>query len=156
MRRLVDAALHDREKLKHLRPWRRHSLVLTVGGAIYILIGLSYIVSSGTGERAKSLSVALQIMPMWGWGILFISAGALAVISARWPQASDTWGYSVMSGLSALWSSWYVWGVFYGAPAATISGALVWGAIAFLWWAVSGLVNPITSDHEHELGPKPW
>lgn len=136
-----------RQHLK-LRPWKRHSLVLSVLGLVYVLLGVSYFVSPTPRDREESLQVPLSIMPMWAWAMLFIVVGLLAIISSRWPPASETWGYIAMSSLSALWASFYVWGVFYGAPAGTISGALVWGGLAFLWWAISGLVNPPAPDRK--------
>jgi hypothetical protein len=35
-------------KLLGLRPWMRHSLVLAVAGTVYVLVGISYIVSVPT------------------------------------------------------------------------------------------------------------
>lgn len=126
-----------------LRPWKRHSLVLMVLGVVYVLIGITYAFSPMPPDRMLSLKAALLIMPMAWWGTCFIAAGGLGILSSRWPPASETWGYVALSSLSALWASFYVWGVLvYGAPAYTLSAALLWAGVAFLWWAISGLVNP--------------
>lgn len=128
---------------KAVRPWKRHSLVLMVAGAVYILVGVSYITTVPTRSREVALKIALDWMPIQGWGIIFIFAGVLGIISSRWPPISETWGYTVLTGLSAGWATFYLVGVlFEGAPATNLSAVLSWGVIAFLWWAISGLINP--------------
>lgn len=139
-----------RERYLRLRPWKRHSLVLLVLGIIYVLIGTTYIMAKSSPERDRFLTGALHIMPLGGWGVAFIAVGSLSILSSRWPPASETWGYTALSGLSSLWGMFYLMGViWYGAPPAGLSGALVWGGVAFLWWAISGLVNPV-SQHEEQ------
>lgn len=126
-----------------IRPWRRHSLVLMVCGLVYILIGTSFIITKPSSSRTHALAVALRWMPMDGWGIIFVLAGMMAIISSRWPPISETWGYTVLSGLSGAWSAVYLVGIWFKhAPASNYSQALIWGLIAFLWWAITGLINP--------------
>lgn len=126
-----------------IRPWTRHSLVLLVAGLVYTAIGFAYFFAPMEGRRSASLVVALNWMPIQGWASLFISAGILAVISSRWPPIADTWGYTVLTGLSAGWATVYAMGViFEQSPTANLSAAFLWGLVAFMWWAISGLVNP--------------
>ena len=135
-----------------IRPWQRHSLVLTVAGLIYIAIGASYFVTEITPSRARALVVALELLALKQWGVVFILSGALAMISARWPPISRTWGYMVLCGLSAGWSAVYLTGVvLIGAPSTNLSSFVTWGLIAFLWWAISGLLNPLkVARHAHD------
>jgi hypothetical protein len=126
-----------------LRGWQRHSLVLAVAGTVYALVGISYILSDANAARESSLRIALAWMPFDAWGCVWILVGMLAILSSRWPPASETWGYTTMTGLSAAWSAFYLFGIFLGAPPQGFSGVLVWGLMAFLWWAISGLVNPV-------------
>lgn len=143
MRNLIHALAHRREYVWWaLRPWRRHSLVLLVAGVVYVLIGLAYTALPTTGVRGSALRVALAVLPLAAWGIVFIVVGALAIVSSRWPPASETWGYTAMSTLSTLWACFYAFGIALGAPVSNTTGALLWAVIAFLWWAISGLVNP--------------
>lgn len=130
-----------------VRPWERHSLVLLVAGLVYIAIGQSLITTDLQPARAVALKFAfnwfgLDLAPeFWGW--VFIVHGAAAIISARWPPISETWGYFLLTGLSAAWALFYLMGVLFGhSPPANISGTLSWGLIAFMWWAISGLLNP--------------
>lgn len=143
MRKLVTALAHPRSYVWWaLRPWRRHSTVLAVAGTVYALVGFSYIVADANPSRQVALQLALQWMPLPAWGVVWIITGLLAFLSSRWPPASETWGYTAMTGLAAGWSAFYLIGIALGAPAQGFSGVLVWGLVAFMWWAISGLVNP--------------
>lgn len=126
-----------------LRPWTRHSMVLFVAGLVYIGLGTAYASEVLSLERQKSLIVALNLMPIQAWGGLFILAGICALLSTRWPIASEKWGYIALTGLSLAWGSAYLFGVLLGlTPIQNITAALSWGLIGFLWYGISGLVNP--------------
>jgi hypothetical protein len=126
------------------RSWQRHGLVLMVGGLVYICLGLSYLTIGELSHRQEvSLSVALNLMPIHYWAVLFIFSGVLACLSSRWPIFHDSWGYMVLAGLSSGWSAVYLTSYIFGeASINNIPFALVWGLMAFMWWGVSGLVNP--------------
>lgn len=126
-----------------VRPHQRHSLVLIVAGLFYIALGWVYISEPSTPARRVALQIALDWMSFDGWGAVFIFAGILSIISSRWPPISETWGYTVLTGLSAGWAAFYFAGVIFGnAPDSNVSGGLIWALVAFLWWAISGLRNP--------------
>jgi hypothetical protein len=126
-----------------LRPWKRHGLVLMVAGLIFISIGFVYVISETTPARAQALWLAFKWMPQHAWGVVWMLAGILAIVSSRWPPVSKTWGYMVLTGLSAGWSAFYALSVIFGpSPATNLTNTLSWGLIAFLWWAISGLLNP--------------
>ena len=126
-----------------IRPWRRHSLVLMVAGLAYVAIGNSYILAAPTEARRRALVIALSWFPIQYWGAIWIMVGVGAIISARWPPVVETWGYVALTGLSAGWSATYLMGIiFKGAPSSGFTQVIVWGLMAFLWWAISGLVNP--------------
>lgn len=127
-----------------LRPWKRHSLILTVAGVIYILVGVAYTLAEWNNDRATALKIVLRIAPLDFWGGVFIFVGVLSIISSRWPPFTETWGYMVLAGLSMGWGSAYLFGVLLADSHWTnISGAFVWGLFGFLWWAISGLANPV-------------
>lgn len=126
-----------------LRPWRRHSLVLAVGGLVYLFVGIAFIRMPVTDTRAASIELALRLAPMTVWGTVWVVTGILALASTRWPPATETWGYTAMTSLAALWSAIYALSmIFFDAPATSVSGVLVWALVGFLWWAISGLSNP--------------
>jgi hypothetical protein len=134
----------DLERWMTFRPWQRHGLVLMVGGLVYIFVGIAFLsVGELTEKQELSLIVALRVLPIDGWGTLFIVAGLLSCLSSRWPSFSETWGYTVLTGISAGWSSMYAAGYILGyAEIQNVTAALVWGLMAFMWWAISGLLNP--------------
>lgn len=125
-----------------LRPWRQHSVVLAVGGGVYFLIGLAYMLTPMTLTRSQALVVPLALADIEVWASMWMLFGALAFASTRWPPASETWGYTAMSSISALWSCFALAGLTFGAPINNIASVLVWALFGFLWWAVSGLRNP--------------
>lgn len=136
-----------------MRPWSRHSMVLLVAGLVYIGVGCSLITNDLSPARARSLAIALQFFPADFWGWVWVICGIMAVISSRWPAVAESWGYVVLTGLSSGWSATYLMGVIVlDVPRINISSALVWGLVAFMWWAISGLVNPdkvvVIAPHE--------
>lgn len=132
------------ESLLGLRPWKRHSLILIVAGFMYVLIGVAYILAAPDKDRATALYILLRIAPLSTWGVVFICAGIMAIVSSRWPPRSETWGYMVLGGLSMGWGSAYLVGILLAnSPWTNISGFFVWELFGFLWWAISGLKNPI-------------
>lgn len=126
-----------------LRPWRLHSFVLAVAALIYMGYGSAVLAVPADEARAVGLEVALAMMPMHGWGLVWIVVGVLALVSSRWPLTSERWGYVAMSSLAALWASFYALAiVLLDAPHDGIYGLMVWALVAFLWWGISGLRNP--------------
>lgn len=144
----VEKNLHvgKHRKLRKLRPWKRHSLILMVAGFLYVLIGALYIRSPATPARNLTLKLILEVAPIQVWGSLFVLSGLLSMLSSRWPPASEKWGYVVLTGMSSGWSATYLLGVlFFGAPSGSWSQVVIWATLAFLWWAISGLANPGTT-----------
>lgn len=143
MKHLLAALRHPQDyRWRALRPWMRHSLVLAVAGTVYVLVGISYVAAEANASRESALRLALDWMPLPAWGVVWIIVGLLAILSSRWPPASETWGYTSMTGLAAGWSAFYLLGIALGSDLQNVSGVLVWGLVAFMWWAISGLVNP--------------
>lgn len=134
--------MHKQHPWLGLRKWKRHSTILLVAGLIYVGIGLSMVYLEPSASRSFALMAALKWAPMSVWGQVFIFAGILSMISARWPPVSKIWGYMVLTGLSAGWAAFYAVGIFMGANlTSNLAGAATWGLIAFLWWAITGLYN---------------
>lgn len=125
------------------RQWKRHDVILCVAGLLYVLVGVYYIITSNETARFPSLQILLRVAPMTFWGSVFVFAGALSIISSRWPPFAETWGYVVLTSISAGWAAAYLMGMlFANAPYANVISTIVWGLFGFIWWAVSGLLNP--------------
>jgi hypothetical protein len=114
-----------------------------VVGILFILIGISYITASPSPARELALKPILQIAPIQFWGSLFVLSGLMAMISSRWPPLTETWGYMVLTGMSSGWGATFLMSiVFFHAPTTGLSQVFIWGILGFMWWAISGLLNP--------------
>lgn len=133
-----------------IRSWQRHSTVLLISGLVYIFMGVNSFRVELNEKELEQLAIALQIMPINLWALTFIFVGLLAIVSSLWPIFSNTWGYAVLTGYSSAWSAIYwLQAIVHPLPGReNISAGFVWALIAFMWWAISGLVNP---DHFHDL-----
>lgn len=126
-----------------LRPWERHSLVLSVFGVYFIAQGLLVLTFLPEGPRFDALIAARRWFSLEAWAFIFILVGCFSIVSSRWPSISDKWGYMLLTGFSAGWGAFYLVGVLlYDADHSFLSYVLIWWALAFSHWAISGLVNP--------------
>lgn len=127
-----------------LRPFKRHSIVVTVGGLVYVIYGFLILATwAPLGPRASAVSAGLLVAPLSFWALLFIFSGAMAILSSRWPVFNEKWGYVALCGMAATWMAAYLGGLFFdNNTLAETGGALVWGLVAFLWWGIAGLMNP--------------
>lgn len=144
---------HFKNRYLAIRPWTRHSLVLVVGGIIYIFIGLAKILNGLPDERRNALTFALDIMPIDYWGAVFILLGMFAILTSRWPAFTKTWGYAALTGFSVLWGLFHIEGIILtDASPESLSSGLLWLFVAFMWWAIGGLLDP-TKEIEVPDGP---
>ncbi|QLF83749.1 hypothetical protein SEA_MAGEL_33 [Gordonia phage Magel] len=124
------------------KPWNRHSLILVTTGFIYLAIGIIFSLQEATQLREENLKFALILMPYLGWAIGFMVVGVFTMITSRWPSMPKSLGYSALSGWTAAWASFHIFGGAATGNTAYIASGFAWGMIAFLWWAVSGLTAP--------------
>lgn len=129
------------------KPWSRHGVILVVAGITHMVIGTVYVFHIPSESLSEALYFALHLMSLDWWGIGFILIGIVAFISSRWPNVPRPWGYTVLTGWSAAWSAFYFAGAtLTDAKVVYFGTAGVWALLAFLWWAVSGLVSPPKED----------
>lgn len=129
--------------MRRKKYWTRHSLVLTVAGLIYVGIGFAFIVSPGYVGKDPSLKSALNLMDLDDWGVVYIVVGLGAMTSAHAPIGKKNWGYMLLTALSSAWAALYTMSVLFGgAPKIALLSGLIWLQLAFIWWAVSGLLSP--------------
>lgn len=129
--------------------WTRHSLVLVGAGLVYIGIGVAFILAPGYVGKDPSLHSALRLLSLDTWGVVYIVIGSLAFTCAFFPLGKKVWGYMVLTALSSAWAFLYVMSTFLNnAPKITLLSGLLWLLLAFIWWAVSGLISP---EHVEKL-----
>lgn len=139
----TDFAVAQPRRWWGLRPWKRHSTILSVVGFLFVLIGFGYMFAPPSEMRYRSLKVILDVAPIHVWGGLFVLAGLLSIVSSRWPPLAERWGYMVLTGMSSGWSATFLIGwMFFHSPAGNLIQAVIWGTLGFIWWAISGLPNP--------------
>jgi hypothetical protein len=126
-----------------MRPWTRHSLVLLVAGCVYICVGIVYLNTPEGSPTWTALEMAREWLPLNGWGTIWMIVGVLSILSARWPPRIETWGYMALTSLTAGWGAFYILGVIFGDNGfGSLAVGLMWFLVAFLWWAISGLISP--------------
>lgn len=133
--------MRKKPKWYHVKPWSRHGLILTTVGVAYIAVGIMFVSQEATALRAENLKLALNVMPYTWWGIGFMVVGLITIVSSRWPFAPKSLGYSVLSGWTVAWAGFHIIGGIAAGNTAYIASGVVWATMAFLWWAVSGLVD---------------
>lgn len=149
-------------KWHFVKPWDRHGLILLTAGISYILLGITYSLSEVTQSRRDHLELMIDIMPFELWTKGFFVVGVISIISSRWPSKPRTLGYATLTGWTSLWSGFYIiGGLTEPMGEAYISVGLAWATMAFLWWAISGLISPpkergdreyLASPHRDHLG----
>jgi len=133
--------LGDKQSLR--QRWTRHSLVLIGAGAIYVSIGVAFLNASSLAKRAPSLKVALHVIPIDGWGIIYILIGAAAMASSMMTFWWKVRGYMILAGLSSGWAAFYIMAIFFeDAPTVTWVNALIFLLLSYIWITVSGLISP--------------
>lgn len=137
--------------------WTRHSLVLSIAGTIYVIIGVAFFYVPAEVSKAPSLKVALTYLSLDEWGWVFIVCGALAILAAFSTLGHKAWGYMVLTALSSAWATMYAMAIiFKHAPILTVVSVMTWFMLAFVWWGVSGLLSPeharyLAEEHHREL-----
>lgn len=122
--------------------WNQHSLILVVGGFFFITMGYNYIYTELSVSRKVGLYYALGVMDIDKWGFVFIGIGLVVIMLSIWPVNRLPWGYMLMTGHCTAWGLFYLVGIIGPADLSTAGNSLAWLILAFLWWAIAGLISP--------------
>ena len=126
----------------------RRGAALAILGGIYILIGLSRLLSDP--------SPTAYIPWAWWSHALWAVCGAIAVLSAPWPRVPNWPGFVALSIPATLWAFVYGWQwVAYVIPGGEtghrtgIFTALTWSAVVALVYIIAGWreLPVMTSEH---------
>lgn len=143
----------ERSGFWKLRPWTRHSLVLLIVGLGHIGIGILFWntdLSKVPESQLVNLTLALRWLDFKQWGFIFALTGMLTILSSRWPWKPPLWGYVLLTYLSAIWGGFYFASVIvYRSTVNNMAGGVTWAIFAFLWWGISGLVDPVRREESH-------
>jgi hypothetical protein len=92
----------------HRDPWHGRGLFLLAHGFVMIMLGLSLIPSvSQVPEAAqKSLTYAIEIMHLRGWGIVWIVIGSIVCVGGFFKF--DRWFFTLSNLLFTLWATFYL------------------------------------------------
>jgi signal transduction histidine kinase len=127
---------------RKLSPGRRGGFLLLFG-ALYVLLGYSYMGSRPTDAVRTSLAVAEQLMPLWGYGLLWMAAGLVALVSGLvFSPARDALGFGAAILMPTLWSGTYFLAWLHGDSDRGWVTAVIFAIIAAAVAIVSGMVNP--------------
>lgn len=94
--------------------------------AVYIIIGLSFVLTPGAGTRQDSLRWVTAFVPLVPLAALWIVAGVLGAVSAFKPRPRDWFGFAALVFAPAFWGSLFFIGAVTGSPTAYVSAAIYW------------------------------
>lgn len=140
-----------------LRPWNRHSLILSILGVLYLGAGVIWLVNEVTTTRAAQMALPLTWTggAWWPLSMAWILVGSATLLSTRWPPFYSRWGYVATGGLASFWGLCAATSaVAYGNWSAGLSGVFIYAIITILIWGIAGMVAPIPAP-PHLPGPPP-
>lgn len=108
-------------------------------GALSLLLGYAYSVARVPHGVRSSLSTALQLAPLWVYGVAWLLTGVCCVAAALSRRVN---GFPVASGMPTLWGSAYLIGWVHGDPGRGWLTAAIFYVLAGAVYCVAGLVDP--------------
>jgi len=125
------------------KPWDRHGLILTTVGVSYILISIVLLLSDQSTSGLSNVKDILAVAPYPYWCGALIVVGCASILSAILNSIPRTLGYVVLTGWSTFWAGVHIiGGLSYPMDLSYVSLGMIWALMAFLWWAISGLLSP--------------
>jgi len=122
----------------------RRGAFLILFGAVYALIGYSYLTLSPVSEAAvrRSLHLALNVAPLPAWGWAWLAAGAVAVACGAFCPGRKAGGFATAVVLPALWAvvnlaAWVAGDI----PRGWVSAA-IYAALAAAVAVIAGMPEP--------------
>lgn len=122
----------------------RRGAFLILFGAVYALIGYSYLTLSPVSETAvrHALRLALNVAPLPVWGWAWITAGAVAMLCGACCTGRKAVGFAAAVVLPALWAVVYVAAWLVGDIARGWVSAAIYAALAAAVAVIAGMPEP--------------
>jgi hypothetical protein len=127
-----------RTPLIHL-PDRRDWFLVMIG-VVWLLLGYAYtLVHIPRGVKVP-IRLALEVMPLWAWGVAWVVAGAYCVLAAFTDRKVG--GFTVAPMMPTIWGFAYLAGWLHGdADRGWITVAIFWALAAAIMF-VARLIDP--------------
>lgn len=122
----------------HFKINGRRGAFLLLFGAVYVILGINFLLTPGASARQVSLQWLAAHVPLEPFAALWALAGALGIVAAFMPRPRDWFGFSALVFAPAVWGALFLIGAILGSPAAWASTAVYW-AFAAAPMVVSGM-----------------
>lgn len=127
-------------------------MALLASGLAWISYGFT-ISTNPRYSTTRGITVLLDLMPLWAWGLVWIICGALCLIFAPRPAGRDLPGFVGAFVPAALWAVAYGLGGFAGNGYSTWTAVAPWLSHAFLILIVARVtraevVTPVVRRHD--------
>lgn len=120
----------------------RRGAFLSLFAIVYAIIGYSYLLTPTTPLVRKALRLALDLLPLRAWGVLWLVAAAIMLLSAGLRTGRDWLGFVVAMLLPAWWAVMYFLAWLHAdLPRGWLSSA-VYAALAGAVGVVAGWPEP--------------
>lgn len=104
---------------------RRGAFQILFAG-VYLIVGVSFILTPATGLRQASLRWLTTYVPIEPFAALWILAALLGAVAAFMCRPRDWFGFAALVFAPALWGALFFIGALAGTPAAYTSAAVYW------------------------------
>lgn len=122
----------------------RRGAFLALFGIVYLLIGYSYLGDRPTPAVRAALRLAINVAPLWVYGLVWILGGATAlIVGLIVPPTRDAVGFIAMITLPTLWACVYFAAWLHNDAPRGWTSALLFALVAFAVAVVSGMPNPV-------------
>ncbi|MFJ5967872.1 hypothetical protein [Streptomyces sp. NPDC093060] len=118
----------------------RRGAILLCYGTVWALYGYGVLISPQPNQLG--LNLAIQLLPLQVWGVLWIIAGVIALVSAWLPSGFDWPGFLALPVIVLPWMTSYFVAWLQGDFTRGWIAAAVWAAIAVPVLVVAGWPEP--------------
>jgi hypothetical protein len=136
-----------RAKIKVPRINGRRGAFQLIFSALYLAVGISFLVIPTAASRADALRWLTDLLPLWPFASIWIVAALTGAVSAFLCRPRDWVGFFALTLAPAAWGSLFLIGViFAGAPALGVITTAIYWTFAAGFLIASGMQGPNDRD----------